>query len=305
MEEIAGPGTPPAACEAECMCGVSEVEFEGTIGFTFGSSGVGFCTPDTNPIQFTAVAGFTWKQKKYSSALGGDECILVKESNDDVFTVTLSGSTYLALDIGWHYDSVTGAYLGWEVNLRFRVPFKSVDTTEPDVPADPAPDVGWVVKIINVLMGNGDEEEQATAKKLNVAKFIEDKMKVFFESIFGKIAGAECEICQNKYINMIATGFASETGIKSMITKILGEVKFKPGMKIEKTVGFDIGYEKMLSGKKEFDFALDYLSYAEVKTGDIPVGGVEISVAGYKGAGARYEYSNEFEAAAVTAGEKL
>jgi len=271
--------TEPDPCEADCSCGVTEIEFEGTIGFTFGSSDVGFCTPDTNPFQITFVSGFKY-EKQIQRYRSGSECILKKSTNDDVMTVTLSGSTYLGLDLGWHYDPVDGSYKGWEVNLRFRVPIDQ----EPAAPVAPEPEAPTAIaRFIKALMGDGDEQGFASS-------ILEGKISTFFSNIFGQLtvsAGG------NEFMNTIAGGFIGKAGLKSMVEGILKKATVNMAdLSITKTIGFDIGFEKV-GDKREFKFAFDYLAYMGIGA-TVPSGAVQVTATGYKSQGARYEYEHDF-----------
>jgi len=279
MDNMLDVVTTPAPCEADCSCGVQEIEFEGTIGFTFGSSDVGFCTPDTNPLQMTYVSGFKYVKEVHQYA-GGKECVLKKEKNDDVFTVTLSGSTYLGLDLGWHYDSVSGEYKGWEVNLRFRVPID----TEPAAPTTPEPQAPTAISaLIKALMGDGDEQGFASGA-------LEGKIGDFFKGIFGQLTVTPG---QNEFMNKIAGGFVGASGLKTMVEGILGKGSVDmSALSVTKTIGFDIGFEKV-DAKREFKFAFDYLAYMGLSA-TVPAGSVQITAAGYKSTGVRYEYEKDF-----------
>lgn len=278
--------TAPEPCELSCGCGVIEIELEGTIGFTFGSSGNGFCTPDTNPFQMTFVSGYVF-EKKFENG----ECKIVRKASneqpDDVFMVTVSGSSYVGLDIGWHYDTVTGNYKGWEVNLRIRVPIDG----PPPAPVNPTPQAATALSAA-IKMFMGDDSEQGFA-----SKGLETKIAGFFETIFGKI---QVTGETNAFMNAISGGWAT-SGISNMVKNVLKKVTGAltaaglPSVEVSttKTIGFDIGFEK--TDKKEFTFAFDYLAYLSV-TADmaIPSTPLKATVGGYKASGSRYEYAHEW-----------
>lgn len=52
-------------------CGLQKVSLTGTIGVTVGDSGVGFCTPDTNPLQVTRAKAIEWEVDETATKAGG------------------------------------------------------------------------------------------------------------------------------------------------------------------------------------------------------------------------------------------
>jgi hypothetical protein len=52
-------------------CGLQKISLTGTIGVTVGDSGVGFCTPDTNPLQVTRAKKLEWEVDETATKAGG------------------------------------------------------------------------------------------------------------------------------------------------------------------------------------------------------------------------------------------
>ena len=115
-------------CISTCQCGIQEVKFTGTVGFTAGYSPVGFCDPDGNPLQIH----YDLEYKR--SFADGDQCNEDEEFHTtQTLTVTFALGTFfqfdLLYDLGTSPESFLEAITPPAVQLRFLILMKGVAET--------------------------------------------------------------------------------------------------------------------------------------------------------------------------------
>jgi len=267
-------------CEATCACGITTIELEGNMGITVGSSAVGFCTPDTNPVQFVSAIKRSWAKEKK-----GKKCGLVWQDYDGYSLMfTLAGSSYLALDWTWNFNDAN-KLLGRELQLRFRIPVQ-FDPPEPDTTPK-----NLIDAFVKVFTGDKTLEDIQGFGSKN----IENSISGFFEKIFGVIKSTKGVGSFFDKLTAGAGGAIGKTTMKDWVTGLLKKWK-DPKMKLAdlpvatgKTglMGFDISYNFQT---KKAVFAFDNLKIESASVAFPSGSGMTVGVGGYCLAGSRFEF---------------
>lgn len=108
-------------CSLTCSqtaCGIQEIRLSGKFGMTVGASAVGFCSPDTNPFQFSI--GWDWVIERDLKA----NCALKYQKTERTVQLTLAVGIYLQVDIARFIDDNNMLKIGApnQFRLRLRVP---------------------------------------------------------------------------------------------------------------------------------------------------------------------------------------
>lgn len=101
---------------SQCGCGIEEISLSGKIAGTFGSSSVGLCSPDANPIQFSFGTEMIWARDE-------TDCVVKYQQAGVVSSLTLALNLFLQVDIV-RQMSLSDSFIGLPnlFRLRVRVP---------------------------------------------------------------------------------------------------------------------------------------------------------------------------------------
>jgi len=271
-------------CLKACTCGITEIKLEGQFGVTLGASAVGFCTPDSNPVQFIAGASYVWKKEEDKKS---GKCLLARsdDSGSDL-TLTIAASSYLALAVTWKFD-MDSKYTGFKVELRLRLPWeKPAPKPEEIVPATETKNVATFAEALEKAVQDISDAQGSGIKK------VEDAVKAFFVKVQNAISA------KSGTAGLLPSMTGSMGGKVAKSVFALGAAVFKDEAKkmvsnmspIAKTglQGFDFEYEK--KGKavtKKISF--DHLTISEAKANAPVMPGVIVGSAGYFLEGKRIE----------------
>lgn len=283
----------PAPSEDSCDTGIVAFEGQITMGFTAGHSGVGFCTPDNNPIQYTRTK--SWTILRQQSKKRG-KCEYALQSSDGwAHTVTFTASIYFALAITRWDKAINNKR--YDVQFRFRIDMDINDNEKIDDDTSTSTNrvLAWFEKALLKFNGGGDNQG-------NWLKGVDSAIKNFFngQTIFTELRKTT-QGSVGGFMKALHDGLGTCPGAHGILGAVfkatvvkgleaLGADAITGGYTSKQLMGFDIQRER----DGVWTLSLVSQRYRGISSPGVPVApGFTLTASGYEGSENRFEYKRE------------